>query len=129
MARKHATADTLIVANAEYITAALPFDSDENMEFGNITLFQVNDPDAAIEVKVDSLLLLMTTEEKIAQTAEVLVDIISTDDLKNNMYGSVFNGGGCPFPSNTKETWVNNLDAMHDAAKQTRLGIPISIWY
>jgi beta-glucosidase len=124
-AKKQATADTLTVAKDGYITAALPLDSDMNTAFGNITLFLENDPDAAIEKKIDSLLLLMTVDEKIAQTAEVLVNIISTDDLKNNMYGSVFNGGGCPFPSNTKETWVTNLDAMHDAAKQTRLGIPV----
>ncbi|MBN1758556.1 MAG: glycoside hydrolase family 3 C-terminal domain-containing protein, partial [Chitinispirillaceae bacterium] len=125
LTKKQATADTLIVAITGYLTAALPLDSDVSIDFGNITLLQVDDPDAVIEKKVDSLLLLMTTDEKIAQTAEVLVDIISTDDLKNNMYGSVFNGGGCPFPANTKETWVANLDAMHVAAGQTRLGIPI----
>jgi beta-glucosidase len=129
LAKTLATADTLTVEHSGYIAAALPFNSDNNpdgiIEFGSITLFQVNDPEAAVEMKADSLLLLMTTDEKIAQTAEVLVDIISTDDLKNNMYGSVFNGGGCPFPANTKETWVTNLDAMHNAAKQTRLGIPI----
>ena len=125
LAKKHATADTLIVTKAGYITAALPLDSDVNTGFGNITLFLESDPDAVIEKKIDSLLLLMTVDEKIAQTAEVLVNIISTDDLKNNMYGSVFNGGGCPFPTNTKETWVANLDAMHEAAQQSRLGIPI----
>ncbi len=125
LAKTLATADTLIVTTTGYITATLPFDSDVNMNFGSITLLQVTDPDAVIEMKIDSLLQLMTIDEKIAQTAEVLVDIISTDDLKNNMYGSVFNGGGCPFPANTKETWATNLDAMHDAAKQTRLGIPI----
>ena len=125
LAKKRTTADTLIVAKAEYITAALPLDSDVSMEFGNITLFQENDPDAAIEQKVDSLLQMMTVDEKIAQTAEVLVDIISTDNLKTDMYGSVFNGGGCPFSSNAKETWVSKLDEMHVAAKQSRLGIPI----
>ena len=125
LAKRHATPDTLTVSKAEYITVIKTLDSDVAANIGDITLTSVNDRDAEIEIKVDSLLALMTIDEKINQTAEVLVNIISTDDLKNNMYGSVFNGGGCPFSSNTKDSWVTNLDAMHDAAAQTRLGIPI----
>jgi hypothetical protein len=116
LAKQAAVTDTLIISKSDYITVKKAVNSDEDQDLGTITMELVNDPDAAIEISVDSLLALMTTDEKIAQTAEVLVDIISTDHLKTNMYGSVFNGGGCPFPSNAKESWVSNLDAMHDAA-------------
>ncbi|MBN1757127.1 MAG: glycoside hydrolase family 3 C-terminal domain-containing protein [Chitinispirillaceae bacterium] len=125
LAKRSATPDTLTIAKAGYIPVTKALDSDVAADLGDITLHLVTDLDETIEKKVDSLLLLMTIDEKIAQTAEVLVNIISTNDLKTNMYGSVFNGGGCPFSSNTKESWVSNLDAMHDAAAQTRLGIPI----
>lgn len=125
LARQLATADTLLVAKEGYVTAIKAVDSDVTQDVGDITITSEMDYDAVINAKVDSLLALMTPDEKIRQTAEVLVDIISTQNLTDNMYGSVFNGGGCPFPSNTKETWVQNLDAMHDAAAQSRLGIPI----
>lgn len=125
LAKKLATADTIIVSREGYITVTRTIDSDVTQDLGDIAITSEIDHDAVINAKVDSILALMTTEEKINQTAEVLVDIISTQNLTDMMYGSVFNGGGCPFPSNTKETWVSKLDAMHEAAARTRLGIPI----
>jgi len=117
--------DSLIVVKESYITETKGVNSDVSLDVGKITLNFVNDPDMAIEKKVDSLLALMTIDEKIAQTAEAVVTAVTPDDLKNKGYGSAFNGGGCPFTSNTKTAWASNLDAYHDAAKQTRLGIPI----
>jgi beta-glucosidase len=125
LAKQTAVTDSLIISKADYTTVRKAVNSDEDQNLGDIRMELVNDPDVAVEKSVDSLLALMTTDEKIAQTAEVLVDIISTDNLKTNMYGSVFNGGGCPFTSNAKESWVTNLDAMHEAASKSRLGIPI----
>jgi beta-glucosidase len=125
LAKQTAVTDTLIITKANYITAKQGVDPSVSKDLGDIKMELTNDPDSAIEKSVDSLLALMTVDEKIAQTAEVLVDIISTDNLKTSMYGSVFNGGGCPFASNTKDSWVTNLDAMHNAALQSKLGIPI----
>jgi len=123
LAQKLSTADTLKVSKTGFVTVALPLDSDINKAFGDIALDSEND--LAIEIKVDSLLALMSDAEKIAQTSEVLVDAIGTDDVKNTGYGSVFNGGGCPFSNNKKETWAQQLDALHDAAKNSHLHIPI----
>jgi len=125
LAKKLAAADTLMVAKDGYIAVTRAIDADVTQDLGDIVIASEIDYDALINARVDSLLALMTTEEKINQTAEVLVDIISPQNLTDMMYGSVFNGGGCPFPSNTKETWVSNLDAMHEAALQTRLHIPV----
>lgn len=125
LAKKLTTADTLVVTKVGYITVTRAIDSDVTQDLGDIAIAPEIDLDAIINAKVDSILALMTTEEKINQTAEVLVDIISTQQLTQKMYGSVFNGGGYPFASNTKETWVSNLDAMHDAAAKSRLHIPI----
>lgn len=125
LAKQVATSDSLIVSKDSYITVSKGINSDVAQDAGTITLNLVNDPDAAVEKKVDSLLALMTIDEKIAQTAEAVVNVISTSDLKNKEYGSSFNGGGCPFASNAKSAWASNLDPYHDAAKQSRLGIPI----
>jgi beta-glucosidase len=125
LAKQLATADSLVVSKESYVTVTKGIDSDVAQDVGTITLNLVNDPDAAIEKKVDSLLALMTIDEKVAQTTEAVVTVISPNDLKTKAYGSSFNGGGCPFSSNAKNSWATNLDAYHDAAKQTRLGIPI----
>jgi len=127
IAKQLATADTLKVSKESYLSVALPLDSDVGKVFEDIKLALINDPDVAIEKKVDSLLALMTDAEKIAQTSEVLVDAISTADLTANMYGSVFNGGGCPFGegNNKKDIWAQKLDALHAAASASRLKIPI----
>lgn len=125
LAKQLATVDTLTVAKAGYISISRAVDSDLSQDLGDIILEAASDKNAAIEKKVDSLLALLSIDEKIAQTTEILVDIMSPDDQKNNGYGSVFNGGGCPFNSNDPNTWATNLDAMHTAALQSKHGIPI----
>jgi beta-glucosidase len=69
----------------------------------------------------------MTVDEKMAQTAEVLLDAVSASDVTSKMYGSVFNGGGVPTTVGTNDaaTWASKLDAIHTAASQSRLKIPI----
>jgi beta-glucosidase len=121
LAKQLETTDTLIITKEGFTTLLKTVDSDLTQELGDLAL----QPTVDIEAKVESLLALMTVEEKIAQTTEALVNIISPDVEKEKNYGSVFNGGGCPFGSNTKETWSTELDKMHDAAAQSRLHIPI----
>ncbi len=124
-ANKLATADSLIISKEKYITVVKGVDSDVSQDVGTITLYLSNDPDEAIEQKVDELLGKMTLDEKIAQTMQVVASDFSPDLIKEKAFGSVFNGGGYPFENNKKETWRSKLDAFHEAARQSRLGIPI----
>jgi beta-glucosidase len=125
LAKQLATTDSLIISKETYKTASKAVNPSNDQDVGTITLEYVNDPDALIEKKVDSLLTLMSLDEKVAQTGEAVVNAATPSDLKTKAYGSVFNGGGCPFSSNSKSSWVTNLDAYHDAAKQGPHGIPI----
>lgn len=125
VAKQLMTPDSLKVSKQDYVTFTRTIDSDISAVIDDIKLQLVNDPDIAVEKKVDSLLALMTDAEKVAQTSEVLVDVVSASDLTTNTYGSVFNGGGCPFSNNKKETWAQQLDELHAAAGNTRLKIPI----
>ncbi|MCX7727165.1 MAG: carboxypeptidase-like regulatory domain-containing protein, partial [Chitinispirillaceae bacterium] len=86
-AEKLATMDTLIISKQGYITFTKALDSDISQDVGTIQLNLVNDPDAIVEKKVDSLLALMTVEEKIAQTVQMQVDVVSPEDLKNTGLG------------------------------------------
>lgn len=126
LAKLLATPDSLIITKTDYTPGVRAVDSDLSQNIGDIELRLVIDPDSIVEVQVEAKLAQMSLEDKIAQTTEVLVNIISPDELKNDkLYGSVFNGGGSPFSDNTKETWATELDKFHDAAAQSPLGIPI----
>ncbi|HEX2956160.1 MAG TPA: glycoside hydrolase family 3 protein [Chitinispirillaceae bacterium] len=125
LAKQLTTIDSLIVSKDKYITISKAVNPSTDQDVGTITLELVNDPDILIEKKVDSLLALMSIDEKIAQTGEAVVNAVTSDELKTKAYGSVFNGGGCPFTSNAKSSWATNLDAYHDAARQGPHGIPI----
>jgi beta-glucosidase len=125
LAKQLATTDSLIVSKETFKTVTKAVNPATDQDVGTIKLEYVNDPDALIEKKVDSLLALMTLDEKVAQTGEAVVAAATPADLRTKAYGSVFNGGGCPFSSNTKSAWASNLDAYHDAAKLGPHGIPI----
>ncbi|MBN1309529.1 MAG: glycoside hydrolase family 3 C-terminal domain-containing protein [Chitinispirillaceae bacterium] len=125
LAKQLATADSLIVTKEKYTPFSRAIDSDSTQDVGDIQLSLASDPDVEIEQKVNELLAKMTKEEKIAQTAEAVVTAVTAEEVKSKGYGSVFNGGGAPFGGNTKDTWASNLDALHEAAKQSKNGIPI----
>ncbi len=83
------------------------------------------DESAIIEYKVDSLLALMTLEEKIGQMTQVRhFDDISEEDIVTKFLGSVIHTDG-PTPGGTAEEWQAKFTSMQKKALSTRLGIPL----
>ena len=81
--------------------------------------------DAQIEQKVDSLLKLMTLEEKIGQMSQVrhFWDI-SKDDVATKFIGSIIHTQG-PTPGKTGKEWQQKFIKLQKQALSTRLGIPL----
>ena len=78
-----------------------------------------------IEQKVDSLLTIMTLEEKIGQMSQVRhFDDISGDDVKTKLIGSVIHTQG-PLPGETPVEWQARFKELQEQALSTRLGIPL----
>lgn len=84
------------------------------------------DADAIIEKKIDSLLSLMTLEEKIGQMSQVrhFADIKSDTDIATKFIGSVIHTQG-PTPGVDALGWQNRFVALQNKALSTRLGIPL----
>jgi beta-glucosidase len=83
-------------------------------------------PNRTIEKKVDSVLSLMTIEEKIGQMSQVrhFDDITSDIDITTKFIGSVIHTQG-PAPGNGALGWQNRFKALQERALSTRLGIPL----
>jgi beta-glucosidase len=82
--------------------------------------------DRRIENKVDSLLVLMTLDEKIGQMSQVrhFADMDSDNDIATKFIGSVIHTQG-PNPGNGALGWQNRFKALQEKALSTRLGIPL----
>lgn len=84
------------------------------------------DENAIIEKKVDSLLDIMTLEEKIGQMTQIrhFWDIDSDTIIRSKLIGSVIhtNGGN---PGKTAADWQKRFDSLQREAMSTRLGIPL----
>ncbi|WP_298363727.1 glycoside hydrolase family 3 N-terminal domain-containing protein [uncultured Lutibacter sp.] len=78
-----------------------------------------------IEHKIDSLLKLMTLEEKIGQMTQVrhFYDI-KDGDVASKFIGSVIHTDG-PTPGVTAEEWQSKFTKLQKEALSTRLGIPL----
>lgn len=82
-------------------------------------------PDDRIEFRVDSLLSLMTLEEKIGQMTQVRhFSDITNDDIKNKFIGSVIHTDG-PLPGEGAIGWQERFTELQKIALSTRLGIPL----
>ncbi|OZV69106.1 glycoside hydrolase family 3 protein [Winogradskyella aurantia] len=82
-------------------------------------------PDATIEQKVDSLLALMTLEEKIGQMSQVRhFDDITDEDVSTKFIGSVIHTQG-PTPGEDAFGWQARFITLQKRALSTRLGIPL----
>ncbi|ARV14427.1 glycoside hydrolase family 3 protein [Polaribacter sp. SA4-12] len=83
------------------------------------------DKEVAIEKKVDSLLKLMTLEEKIGQMSQVrhFWDI-SKNDIATKFIGSVIHTQGVN-PGETAKEWQQKFINLQKEALSTRLGIPL----
>mgnify|MGYP000853761470 FL=1 len=80
---------------------------------------------SVINQKVDSLLGLMTLEEKIGQMTQVRhFDDITEDDITSKYLGSVIHTQG-PTPGNNAKEWQTKFIKLQKKALTTRLGIPL----
>lgn len=75
--------------------------------------------------RVDDLLARMTLEEKIGQMTQAERQAISPENAARNVFGSILSGGGSAPKPNTPQAWADMIRAYQDAARSTRLGIPI----
>lgn len=81
--------------------------------------------EALIEHKVDSLLALMTLDEKIGQMTQVRhFDDISDEDIRTKFIGSVIHTQG-PTPGKNALGWQERFTVLQKKALSTRLGIPL----
>ena len=79
-----------------------------------------------IDQKVDSLINLMTLDEKVGQMTQAERGALeSLNDISNYSLGSLLSGGGsAPSPNNPVE-WANMYDSYQEKALESRLGIPL----
>jgi beta-glucosidase len=82
-------------------------------------------PATSIDQRVEALLAQMTLAEKIGQMTQVEKGSIQPRDATRYFIGSVLSGGGGSPPSNTPEDWLAMVSDYQEAARETRLGIPL----
>ena len=81
-----------------------------------------------IEKKIDSLLILMTLDEKIGQMTQVrhFDDLINDDEITTKFIGSVIHTQG-PTPGKNATEWQAKFITLQKKALATRLGIPLLV--
>ncbi|MEM6525748.1 MAG: glycoside hydrolase family 3 N-terminal domain-containing protein [Bacteroidota bacterium] len=86
---------------------------------------KITTPQSTNEEKIDSLIGLMTIEEKIGQMTQVRhFSDIEGGDIKSRFIGSVIHTEG-PLPGKTAEEWQAKFTELQEEALSTRLGIPL----
>lgn len=81
--------------------------------------------DLIIEQKIDSILALMTTEEKIGQMTQVRhFDDISDEEIATKFIGSVIHTQGA-LPGENAAEWQSKFIELQKKALSTRLAIPL----
>lgn len=82
--------------------------------------------DPVIEAKVDSILALMTLDEKIGQMTQAERNALSSlNDITTYSLGSLLSGGGSAPSPNTGASWADMYDNYQSYALQSRLKIPL----
>lgn len=83
------------------------------------------DPAAEIERRVDSVLALMTLDEKIGQMTQIRhFDENAEDAITNQFIGSIIHTDG-PAPGEDAKVWQQRFTELQKKALSTRLGIPL----
>ena len=78
------------------------------------------------EEKIDSILALMTIDEKIGQMTQVDQQFLDTiQDIADLSIGSLLSGGGSNPDTNNFQSWTNMYDDFQKVAITSRLGIPL----
>lgn len=84
------------------------------------------DPSRSVEERIEALLTQMTLEEKAAQMLQPEQNGISLAQIRKYGVGSVLSGGGsAPSSGNSAEDWQKHINAIKQAALDSRLGIPV----
>jgi beta-glucosidase len=92
----------------------------------NVTNKQVEPPFSKYEKQVDSLLSIMTLDEKIGQVTQVDLTVLSdTSYITKYFIGSVLSGGDSDPSLITAKGWADTYDHFQSYALKTRLKIPI----
>ncbi|MCB9081314.1 MAG: beta-glucosidase, partial [Lewinellaceae bacterium] len=79
-----------------------------------------------VDAKVDSVLKLMTLQEKVGQMTQVeRSELVDLQHLASYGIGSILSGGGSSPSSNTVTGWADMYDNFQRIAMQSRLGIPM----
>ncbi len=81
-------------------------------------------PKLNVPERVENLLSQMTLREKVGQMTQVERGEIQITTIKDNVLGSILNGGGSS-PGDSPEDWADMYDQFQEQAMATRLGIPI----
>ena len=85
-----------------------------------------SDNSAQIESKIDSIIDLMTVEEKIGQMTQIDQQFLDTiQDIADYGIGSLLSGGGSHPDTNHFEAWTDLYDEYQRVALSSRLGIPL----
>jgi beta-glucosidase len=80
---------------------------------------------AITRTRVANLIKSMTLAEKVGQMTQVEKNSISPEEVTEYAVGSVLSGGGGNPNPNTPQNWANMVYDFKEAARQTRLGIPL----
>lgn len=79
-----------------------------------------------VETRIEALVSSMTLEEKAAQMLQPEQAEITPEEVKEYGIGSVLSGGGsCPSTGNNPENWQERVNDLKQAAKDSRLHIPL----
>lgn len=88
--------------------------------------FSLNVISQTIDQQVDSLLRLMTLEEKVGQMTQVERGaLVTLGHISSYGIGSILSGGGSSPSPNTVAGWANMYDIFQRKALESRLGIPL----
>jgi beta-glucosidase len=119
------TKDSLSIYKLGYNGVTLPISASTAPLLGDIKLSKTQE-ELNVERKADSLLALMSLEQKAAQMAQVQTNEVTDEEIAAGGYGSVFNGGEQPVTPNKAENWAKRLDQIQTAVlTSSPLKIPI----
>ncbi len=94
--------------------------------FVHVNVNSKQSAEAKIDVKLDSLLSIMTLDEKIGQMTQVdYLAFKDLNDIKKYFIGSILWGGNSEIDDISAKGWSKTADELQMYALQTRLKIPV----
>lgn len=85
----------------------------------------IYDNKKSIEENISAYVSKMSLEEKVGQMMLVEKDYLTAQDVKQYFVGSVFSKGGSAPKENNPDGWIKMVKTYKDAARETRLSIPL----